>query len=118
MSDISTTPEQTKTTRRKRCICWILIAVVVIVIAGVVLYLCVHPRSADGLGLTLALPILSIAGVIVIACELWIAMAASDELRIATLLGAIGVTLAMIGPGSTSLDNLRFGRKRFDVSKR
>jgi hypothetical protein len=33
------------------------------------------------------------------------------------LLATIGTALAMLGPGSTSLDNHFFGRKRFDVPK-
>jgi putative oxidoreductase len=56
-----------------------------------------------------------VAGVVVITCELWIAVAVADELRIAALVGTIGIALAMLGPGSTSLDNLFYGRKRFDV---
>jgi putative oxidoreductase len=58
-----------------------------------------------------------VAGVVVLACELWIALAVADELRTSALLGTIGIALAMLGPGSTSLDNLFFGRKRFDVLK-
>jgi len=33
------------------------------------------------------------------------------------LLAAIGAALAMLGPGSRSLDNHFFGRKRFDIPK-
>ena len=37
--------------------------------------------------------------------------------RSAVLLAAIGAALAMLGPGSRSLDNHFFGRKRFDIPK-
>jgi putative oxidoreductase len=60
---------------------------------------------------------LPIAGVVVICCELWIALAVADELRTSALLGTIGIALAMLGPGSTSLDNLFYGRKRFDIPR-
>jgi putative oxidoreductase len=56
-----------------------------------------------------------VAGALVIACELWIALAGADEFRTSALVGTIGVALAMLGPGSTSLDNLIYGRKRFDI---
>jgi hypothetical protein len=54
---------------------------------------------------------------VVIACEVWIALAVADELRTSALVGTIGIALAMLGPGSTSLDNLFYGRKRFDIPK-
>jgi putative oxidoreductase len=56
-----------------------------------------------------------LAGVVVIACELWIALAVADAIRTCALVGTIGIALAMLGPGSTSLDNLFYGRKRFDI---
>jgi putative oxidoreductase len=58
-----------------------------------------------------------VVGVVVLACELWIALTVADDLRTSALVGTIGIALAMLGPGSTSLDNLFYGRKRFDITK-
>lgn len=58
-----------------------------------------------------------VAGVVVAVCELWGAFAGLDDVRIALLLAAVGAALAMLGPGSTSIDNYLFGRKRLDVLK-
>jgi uncharacterized membrane protein YphA (DoxX/SURF4 family) len=55
-----------------------------------------------------------VVGAFVMAFELWRALTMTQDLRSAVLLGTIGAALAMIGPGATSLDNLRFGRKRID----
>ena len=56
-----------------------------------------------------------VAGAIVLVCQSWTAVTMPDEMQSAVLLATIGAALAMLGPGSASLDNLWFGRKRFDV---
>jgi uncharacterized membrane protein YphA (DoxX/SURF4 family) len=56
-----------------------------------------------------------VAGVTVVVCELWTAITTRNNMASAVLLAAIGAALAMLGPGSTSLDNRFFGRKRFDL---
>jgi len=58
-----------------------------------------------------------IAGVVVIVCQSWAAITTADDPRSAVLLATIGAALAMLGPGSASLDNHFFGRKRFDAPK-
>ncbi len=55
------------------------------------------------------------AGVVVLACEFWMAITASADLHQRALLGTISSALAMLGPGAVSLDNLLFGRKRMHV---
>jgi putative oxidoreductase len=58
-----------------------------------------------------------VAGIVVVVCQLWTAITVPDDLQSAVLIAAISAALAMLGPGSTSLDNLLFGRRRFDVQK-
>ena len=58
-----------------------------------------------------------VAGVIAVVCQSWTAITVPDDLRSAALLATVGAALAMLGPGSLSLDNHFFGRKRFDVPK-
>jgi uncharacterized membrane protein YphA (DoxX/SURF4 family) len=55
------------------------------------------------------------AGVVVLACEFWMAITTSADLQQRALLGSIAAALAMLGPGAVSLDNLLFGRKRMHV---
>jgi putative oxidoreductase len=58
-----------------------------------------------------------LAGVVVVACEAWIALVVAGEFRTSALVSTIATALAMLGPGSTSLDNLFYGRKRVDIPK-
>jgi putative oxidoreductase len=58
-----------------------------------------------------------VAGVAVVICQFLTVITAPEDLRSAILLATIGAALAMLGPGSRSLDNQFFGRKRFDVPK-
>jgi putative oxidoreductase len=55
------------------------------------------------------------AGVVVLACEFWMAITTSADLQQRALLSSIAAALAMLGPGAVSLDNLLFGRKRMHV---
>jgi putative oxidoreductase len=51
-----------------------------------------------------------IAGSVITAGELWIALSSSNPTT-ALVLAAFGASLAMIGPGAWSIDALLFGRK-------
>jgi len=53
-----------------------------------------------------------IAGVVIACCELWIAVAGGGEFWPPFVLGTLGATLALIGPGARSIDALLFGRKQ------
>ena len=59
-----------------------------------------------------------ISGVLAAILELWIAFSRAGDLRSALLLAALGVALAMLGPGAWSVDALLFGRKRIDIPAR
>lgn len=75
-----------------------------------------HPLEALAGALLIAGLWTPVAGSVVVVCQLWTVLAALDDVRSAVLLATIGAALAMLGPGSTSLDNQFFGRKRFDVN--
>jgi len=51
------------------------------------------------------------AGALVAAVELWIAVAGTGDTWKSILLAVLGATLAMIGPGAWSIDARLFGRK-------
>lgn len=55
------------------------------------------------------------AAIAMSVCEVWIVLSASLQWPLASALGGIAVALAMLGPGSVSIDALLFGRKRFDL---
>jgi hypothetical protein len=58
-----------------------------------------------------------VAGVAVVVCQALTVITVPADPRSSVLLAAIGAALAMLGPGSRSLDNHFFGRKRFDIPK-
>jgi putative oxidoreductase len=58
------------------------------------------------------------AGVFVVIVELWTALSRADNLRICIVLAVVGAALAMLGPGSWSLDARLFGRKRIYIGDR
>jgi len=58
------------------------------------------------------------AGVLTVIVELWTAISRADNLRICIMLAVVGAALAMLGPGSWSLDAWLFGRKRIDIGDR
>jgi putative oxidoreductase len=58
-----------------------------------------------------------IAGAVVMATELWIALTGTDHLRSAILLATMGLSLAVLGPGARSIDARLFGRKRLDIGR-
>jgi putative oxidoreductase len=58
------------------------------------------------------------AGVLAVIVELWTALSRADNLRICVVLAVVGAALAMLGPGSWSVDAWLFGRKRIDIGDR
>jgi uncharacterized membrane protein YphA (DoxX/SURF4 family) len=50
--------------------------------------------------------------------ELWIAFSRGREGSIHLLAAALGVSLAMLGPGAWSIDARLFGRKQIDIPSR
>lgn len=58
-----------------------------------------------------------IAGALQAVIELWIVFSAGDAPVVHLLQAALGVSLAMLGPGAWSVDARLFGRKRIDIGK-
>ena len=59
-----------------------------------------------------------VAGALQGVIELWIAFSSGDAAVVHLLLAALGVSLAMLGPGAWSVDARLFGRKRIDIGGR
>jgi len=59
-----------------------------------------------------------VVGTLVAATNLWIIFLQPGNLRIYLLLAALGVVLAMIGPGAWSVDARLFGWKRLEIRDR
>ena len=55
-----------------------------------------------------------VAGVLAAIAEAWIAFSIPNSTAFPAILGVLGATLAMIGPGAWSLDAWLFGRKRIE----
>ena len=53
-----------------------------------------------------------IAGVAIAVLELWTTMSRTNGMENAVLLATLGAALAVLGPGSYSVDVKLFGRKR------
>ena len=56
-----------------------------------------------------------IAGLLLALVELSIALAGANGIENAVLLATIGVALAVLGPGSRSIDAKLYGRKRIQI---
>jgi len=56
-----------------------------------------------------------VAGVLAAIVEAWIAFSAPNSAALPAILGVLGATLAMIGPGAWSLDAWLFGRKHIEL---
>ena len=55
-----------------------------------------------------------VAGVLVAIAEAWIAFSIPNRTALPAILGVLGASLAMIGPGAWSLDAWLFGRKHIE----
>lgn len=56
-----------------------------------------------------------VAGTMIAIIELWFAMIHPDQPWVPLLLGILGATVSMIGPGAWSLDARLFGRKHIET---
>jgi uncharacterized membrane protein YphA (DoxX/SURF4 family) len=56
-----------------------------------------------------------VVGVLLAVTELGIVLTGTDQLRNTILLAAMGIVLAVLGPGGWSIDARLFGRKRLDI---
>ena len=56
-----------------------------------------------------------IAGTLLAATNIWIALSGTAHLRSSILLATMGAAIAVLGPGAWSIDALLFGRKRLDI---
>ena len=59
-----------------------------------------------------------IAGALQALIELWVVFSPGHEAVVHLLLAAVGLSLAMLGPGAWSVDARLFGRKRIDIRSR
>ena len=58
-----------------------------------------------------------VCGTLIAVVEVWVAYSSVGG-GIPIMLGTLGVTLAMIGPGAWSIDARLFGRKHFEIPER
>jgi putative oxidoreductase len=56
-----------------------------------------------------------LVGTLIAVTELWIGLTHSGDPWISILLGTLGATMAMLGPGAFSIDARLFGRRHLDV---
>ncbi len=59
-----------------------------------------------------------LAGVLMAVMELGLAVFHPDDRWMHILVGALGIVLAMLGPGAWSVDARLFGRKRIQIPQR
>ena len=59
-----------------------------------------------------------VAGAVIACCELWVVVSGGGEFWLPLVLATLGATLAMIGPGASSVDALLFGRKQIEPPSR
>ena len=75
--------------------------------------------AAIGVGVLLLVGLWTpIAGALQVLIELWIVFSVGDAAVVHLLLAALGVSLAMLGPGAWSVDARLFGRKRIEIRGR
>jgi uncharacterized membrane protein YphA (DoxX/SURF4 family) len=58
-----------------------------------------------------------LAAIALSSCEVWMIFSNRVQWPVAIALGGVSAALAMLGPGSISIDARLFGRKRIDLSK-
>jgi len=56
-----------------------------------------------------------VAGALLTLTNVWIALSGTAHLRSSILLAAMGAAIAVLGPGTWSIDALLYGRKRLDI---
>jgi hypothetical protein len=56
-----------------------------------------------------------VAGALLTVTQVWIALSGTDHLRSSILLATMGAAIAVLGPGTWSIDALLYGRKRLDI---
>src|SRR5271168_1787284 len=66
-------------------------------------------------GILLLLGLWTPTGALVALTEFWVALTGTDHLRSTLLLAAMGIAIAILGPGALSIDARLFGRKRLDI---
>jgi hypothetical protein len=59
----------------------------------------------------------AVAGVMVALIQLAIALSHNGDPRVSVLLASLGVALALLGPGTWSVDARRFGWKRIEIRR-
>jgi len=59
-----------------------------------------------------------VAGVLQAIIELWIVFSMGNAAVVHLLLAALGLSVAMLGPGAWSVDARLFGRKKIDIRSR
>jgi len=75
--------------------------------------------TASGIGILLLLGLWTpIAGVLLATVALWCALTQSGEHSTGILLAALGIALALLGPGGWSVDARLFGWKRVELPGR
>jgi len=56
-----------------------------------------------------------VAGALLTVTYVWIALSGTEHLRSSILLATMGAAIAVLGPGTWSIDALLYGRKRLDL---
>ena len=78
----------------------------------------VHLAAAGAAALLLAGLWTPVAGVLLAVVELGVAVFHPGDRWMHMLVGALGIALAMLGPGAWSVDARLFGRKRIQIPQR
>lgn len=58
-----------------------------------------------------------VAGILIVLVELCLAFSGGNSIENSILLAALGAALAVLGPGSHSIDAKRYGRRRVEIGK-
>ena len=56
-----------------------------------------------------------IAGLLIVAVDVWFALSRTNSIESSVLLATVGAALAALGPGSHSVDAKLYGRKRIQI---
>jgi len=58
-----------------------------------------------------------VAGIVVVVVESFLSFTHTGDLSVSVLLAALGLALALLGPGGWSVDAQRFGWKRIEIRR-